>query len=91
MSGPENQPIVMYARKRFCPDVERARARLSELGVKWIEHDTEADTSIREEMIAITGRGNVPTLLIGASVLVEPTTSEIDQALEHAGLMPVTP
>jgi glutaredoxin len=75
----------MYARTRFCPDVTRARARLSELGLTWTEFDVEADPEAKERMVGLTGRTNVPTLLIGERILVEPSVAEIDEALEAAG------
>ena len=36
-------------------------------------------------MVAISGRQNVPTLVIGDRVLVEPSVAEIDSALVAAG------
>lgn len=85
MSGSTENGIVMYARQRYCPDVARARGRLTELGLPWTEYDTEADAARRQEMVRITGRGNVPTLLIGDAVLIEPSGQEIDDALIAAG------
>lgn len=81
----DKRPIVMYARERYCPDVARARTRLTELGLTWIECDVEADPEAKERMVALTGRPNVPTVLIGDRVLVEPSVEEIDDALEAAG------
>jgi glutaredoxin len=78
-------PIIMYARERFCPDVTRARLRLEELGYEWTEYDIESDEARKAEMVAISGRPNVPTLLIGKSILVEPSVAEIDEALTGAG------
>lgn len=77
--------IIMYARERFCPDVSRARIRLERLGLDWTEYDIEADEDRRQEMIALTGRANVPTLVIGNTILIEPSAKEIDTALEGAG------
>jgi glutaredoxin len=81
----ERTPIIMYARERFCPDVTRARLRLEELGYEWTEYDVESDESRKQEMMVLTGRPNVPTLLIGKSILVEPSVEEIDNALVQAG------
>ncbi len=81
----ERTPIIMYARERFCPDVTRARTRLTELGYEWIEYDVEADEARKLEMQALTGRPNVPTLIIGKKILVEPSVEEIDRALIEAG------
>jgi mycoredoxin len=85
MTSASPDQIVMYARERFCPDVARARRRLTELGIEWLEYDTESDEDARQRMIAISGRPNVPTLLIGDRVLVEPSEQQIDDALTAAG------
>ena len=77
--------IVMYARERFCPDVTRARLRLERLGIEWTEYDVEADSDRKQEMVALTGRPNVPTLLIGNTILIEPSVKEIDAALQGVG------
>ncbi|CAA9561732.1 MAG: hypothetical protein AVDCRST_MAG49-2490 [uncultured Thermomicrobiales bacterium] len=79
--------ITMFGRTRYCPDVTRARTRLAEHGLTWIEHDVEADPSAAERMRALTGRSNVPTLLIGEAVLVEPSVAAIDATLDAAGLL----
>jgi glutaredoxin len=82
----ENRPpIIMYGRQTFCPDVARSRLRLEELGYDWIEYNVEADPRRKEEMVELTGRGNVPTLVIGESVLVEPSNNLLDKALLAAG------
>lgn len=80
--------IVMNGREWFCPDVNRARCRLTELSLAWTEYNVESDAEAANRMRELTGRGNVPTLLIGDAVLVEPSRDEIDEALKHAGLMP---
>ncbi len=80
-------PILMYARKRFCPDVDRARTALKEHGLPWTEFDVESNAEALARMQALTGRMNVPTLLIGDVVLVEPSRDEIDEALESAGFL----
>lgn len=77
--------IVMYARERFCPDVTRARLRLERLGIEWTEYDVESDDERKQEMVALTGRPNVPTLVIGNTILIEPSVREIDTALQGIG------
>lgn len=77
--------IVMYARERFCPDVTRARLRLERLGIDWTEYDVESDDERKQEMVALTGRPNVPTLVIGNTILIEPSVREIDTALQGIG------
>lgn len=85
MSTISQQPIIMYARERYCPDVTRARTRLSELGLGWTEYDTEADPDALDQMVKLSGRRSVPTLVIGDRVLVEPSVADIDDALGAAG------
>lgn len=82
MSSPQ---IVMYARERFCPDVTRARHFLSENDIPWLEFDIEANERARAEMIQLTGRQNVPTVVIGDRILVEPSTFELKEAVLAAG------
>jgi len=85
MSIENRPPIIMYGRTTFCPDVARSRMRLEELGYEWTEYDVENDPQRKEEMVGLTGRGNVPTLVIGESILVEPSNDALDRALAAAG------
>ncbi|HYJ12559.1 MAG TPA: glutaredoxin family protein [Thermomicrobiales bacterium] len=77
--------IVMYARERFCPDVTRTRLHLTDLGLTWTEFDVDADPEARGAAVKASGRSNVPTLIIGNQVLVEPSNAELDRALVAAG------
>jgi len=82
----EQKPeILFYGRTRFCPDVARSRARLTELGFTWSEFDIEADEEAAQRAEALTGFRRVPTIVIGEKVLVEPTNTALDAALESAG------
>lgn len=81
----ETPEIVMYARERFCPDVTRARTRLEHHGITWTEFDVESDAAMRTEMEALSGKPNVPQVVIGTRVLIEPSVEEIDDALTAAG------
>lgn len=81
----EVPPIVMYARTRFCPDVTRSRERLTELDLAWQEFDIEADEEAAQRAEELAGRRAVPTIVIGNTVLVEPTNDELDAALTDAG------
>ena len=78
-------PIVMYARTRFCPDVARSRGRLTDLDLTWTEYDIEADDTAARTVQELTGRRSVPTIVIGESILVEPSNRELDAALTKAG------
>jgi glutaredoxin len=77
--------ILFYGRTRFCPDVARSRARLTELGIEWTEFDIEADEDAAKRAENLTGFRRVPTIVIGDTVLVEPTNTALDAALESAG------
>lgn len=81
----ETPEIIMYARERFCPDVTRARTRLEHHGISWTEFDVESDDAKKAEMIANTGKPNVPQVVIGERILIEPSVEEIDDALTAAG------
>lgn len=75
----------MFARERFCPDVTRARGRLTDLGIGWTEFDIETDEVASAETERLTGRRSVPTLIIGERILVEPSNAVLDGALIAAG------
>ncbi len=81
----EVPPIVMYARTRFCPDVSRSRERLTEFNLGWQEFDIEANEEAARRAEKLAGRRVVPTIVIGTTVLVEPTNDELDAALIDAG------
>ena len=82
MNKPE---IIMYTRERYCPDVERSRARLTELDLTWTEYDIEQDGTAGDRVEAMTGVRRVPTIVLGNAVLVEPNDDELNAELEHAG------
>jgi glutaredoxin len=65
--------------------VARSRARLTELGIEWTEFDIEADEDAAKRAEILTGFRRVPTIVIGDKVLVEPTNTALDAALESAG------
>lgn len=77
--------ITMYARERFCPDVTRARTRLEHHGIEWTEFDVESNDEKKAEMVALTGKPNVPQVVIGDRILIEPSVEDIDDALKNAG------
>lgn len=85
--GTEHTAITMYARERYCPDVERARAVFREHGISCVELDIEADAAALSRMQALTGRTNVPTIVIGEDILVEPRNEQLEAALIRAGIL----
>lgn len=57
--------VTMYT-TGYCPFCRRAEALLASRGVTDIEHiDVEADATLRQAMIARTGRRSVPQIFIG--------------------------
>ncbi|CAN5741662.1 hypothetical protein BH23CHL3_BH23CHL3_00720 [soil metagenome] len=77
--------IVMYARERPCPDVTRSRERLRELDLPWTEFDIESNDMAATTVEELTGQRRIPTILIGETVLMEPSNDELDEALSNAG------
>lgn len=84
MAGAPNE-IIMYARERFCPDVARSRAHLTNLDIAWTEYDIEADKAAGAEVERLSGERSVPTLVICERILVEPSRARLDDALIAAG------
>ena len=81
--GANTNDIIMYSRERFWPDVARSRARLAELALDWTEHNIDSAAAAGVERL--TGRRSVPALVIGSSILVEPSNAQLDAALAGAG------
>ena len=66
--------LVMYSRTRYCPDVEPAKTRLAELGLKYDEINIEEDLEAAQRVEGWTGFRSVPTIVVareGASAPVE--------------------
>ena len=84
MSDPE---IVMYVRP-YCSDVEIARQALKRRGIAWREVDIDEDEDAAAMVRDWTGgRTPTPTFWIGSTMLVEPTSREIDEALASEGVV----
>lgn len=81
----ELPPIIMYARQTFCPDVARSRMRRTDPGLVWTGIDVEDNFERQQEMTQYSGELNVPTLVIGDLVLVDPSNDMLDKALDAAG------
>jgi glutaredoxin len=71
----------MYVR-RHCADVDYARRVLADRELDWKEIDIDHDADgLRKVIEWNNGRSPTPTLWIGKTMLVEPSASEIDEAL----------
>jgi len=80
-------PIRMYARPD-CEDSERARNRLRELGIPFIEINIEEDEAAARYVERLNrGFRSTPTIVFGdeAFYIVEPTVEQLDEALRRAG------
>ena len=58
--------IILYTTS-WCPFCRRARALLTQKGVKWTEHDIEEDPAQRQAMIKASGRDTVPQIFINGT------------------------
>lgn len=80
-------PIRMYARPD-CEDSERARNRLQELGIPFIEINIDEDETAAQYVERLNrGFRSTPTIVFGDEVfyVVEPTVEQLDEALRRAG------
>ncbi len=64
--------LVMYSRTRHCPDVERAKARLAELGLKYRELNMEEDMEAARRVEIWTGFRSVPTIVVAEEGTLTP-------------------
>ena len=53
-----------------CPHCDRAKQRLTELGVAFREVDIMADRAGLRELLVTTGRHAVPTVVVGEKAMV---------------------
>jgi glutaredoxin 3 len=60
-----SQPDVVVYLAGWCPYCERARGLLSKRGIQFREINVDDDPTLREEMIARSGRRTVPQIFIG--------------------------
>jgi len=73
--------VVAYI-TQWCPDCSRSRRLLQRLGISFQEIDIEKVVGAEDEMRARNGgSGKIPTIVIGDTVLVEPSDLEIRRAL----------
>jgi mycoredoxin len=80
-------PVIVYG-TRWCAMSQMVRRHLDRLGIPYRYVDIEADPAAESQVRWLTGGYlSHPTVIVGGEVLVEPTISEIDWALERAGLL----
>jgi mycoredoxin len=75
--------VVAYVTS-WCPDCHRSQRLLDRLRIPYEAIDIETTAGAEEAMRASNGGlGKVPTILIGGSVLVEPSDEELTTALRN--------
>ncbi|MBL1077435.1 glutaredoxin family protein [Nocardia sp. 2] len=73
--------IVLYGAD-WCGDCRRAKTWLRENKVAFTEVDVEHDEAARARAVELSGRKNIPVIVLpGGTVLVEPTNAELKAAL----------
>ncbi|WP_229685921.1 glutaredoxin family protein [Longimycelium tulufanense] len=73
--------VVMYGAE-WCGDCRRAKAWLRRNEVPFVEIDVEHDEAAREEAVRLSGRRNIPVVVLpGGGILVEPSDAELATAL----------
>lgn len=69
----------------WCPDCTRTKRALDGAGATYVYRDLVAEPEAAAEAEAISGRKNIPVVVLpGDVVLVEPSDAELLAALERA-------
>lgn len=72
----------------WCRDCRRSKALLDGLGVAYEYVDVEADPTAASRAEAISGRKNIPVVVLpNGKHFVEPSDAELQGELESAGLV----
>ena len=83
----ENEPVVVFG-TRWCADTQKARRYLDRARIPYIFQDMEADTQADAQVRWWTGGySSHPTIVIGGTVLIEPSLEELETALEEHGVI----
>ena len=80
-------PVTVYG-TRWCAMSQMVRRHLDRLGIPYRYVDLETDPEAAAQVRWLTGGYlSHPTVSVAGEVLVEPNISELDWALERAGLI----
>ncbi len=82
----KKEPSVVIYTTPSCPFCKIAKEHLGSKGVKYTEIDVESDMNKGREMMAISGQGGVPVLVINGRVVVGADIPLIDEALKRPPL-----
>jgi mycoredoxin len=79
-------PVMVYGTE-WCAATQMVRRYLERMGVPYTFHDMDADPAAARRVEWWTGGyRSHPTVQVGGDLLVEPSTSELHQALVYNGL-----
>lgn len=77
------QPRVIYYGADWCADCKMAREYFKKRGIEYEAHDIDTEPGAKETMLRITnGRNAIPTIVIGDTIMQEPTAAQLDEALQ---------
>ena len=77
-------PVTMFS-TRWCGYCRRLKRQMEDEGIAFREVDLDEDGTHSERIVAATGGyRTVPTLEVGARLLVNPTMGELKAALAEA-------
>ena len=83
--SPAAAPVVVYGTS-WCAATQMIRSNLERLGVPYRYIDIERDPAAAAQLRWWSGgRSSHPTVLVGGSILIEPTLDELDWTLNAAG------
>ena len=78
-----SQPLVIYYGAEWCADCKMVKEYFTRHNIVYEAHDIESEPEAKQKMLAINGGKNtIPTVIIGETVMLEPTAAELDEALE---------
>ena len=80
----EKHPVTLYTSACGAP-CDQARQLLTERGVPYASKDLEANEAARDEVQKLTGKLNVPVLLVGSEKIEGFSVGRWQAALDRAG------
>jgi thioredoxin reductase (NADPH) len=75
------KPIIVYGAD-WCPDCHRSRALLDRVGIDYIYKDVDQVEPMQEMLKITNGNRTIPAIIIGDTILQEPSDAELKRVLE---------
>ncbi len=77
------QPKVIYYGADWCADCKMVKDYFARHAIAYEAHDVDNEPGAKEAMLEITnGKNAIPTIIIGDTIMQEPTAIELDKALD---------